>query len=192
MRTSASLPIVIVCINCKGAARFGNNSRLPCSYELAGLRQMATTKIFLRNSDREIEYAADVVRRRAHACSVADGSALVHNANWGVHGVRPPYSKVFELPESQVRWVLRTPNRQAIALTGDARKVILAVIREYRPTQARPLNLSRAGELAEQTTNPGADQIAGTGWSHPDAHAARSWVTIRGSVTLMKKPVISP
>ena len=45
---------------------------------------MTTTKIFLRNSDREIEYAADIIGDGRLLVQLPTGTALVHNANWGL------------------------------------------------------------------------------------------------------------
>src|SRR5438874_8559393 len=94
------------------------------SYELASLRQMTTTKVFLRNSDREIEYAADIVGDGRLLVQLPTGTALVHNANWGVHRirVRPPYSKVYELPESQIRQFTGAAGRKLETLSAGARQ----------------------------------------------------------------------
>src|SRR5439155_17916909 len=83
-------------------------------YELASIRQMTTTKIFLRNSDREIEYASDIIGDGRLLVQLPTGTALVHNASWGVVRirVRPPYSKVFELGDAEIRQIIG-PDRDA-------------------------------------------------------------------------------
>ena len=121
-------------------------------YELASIRQMTTTKIFLRNSDREIEYASDIVGDGRLLVQLPTGTALVHNANWGVIRlrVRPPYSKVFELPEADIRRLLGR-DRESAAITSEAQR-LLAVIRQHGSQPAQPLNISQAADLAGITS----------------------------------------
>lgn len=123
------------------------------SHELAALRQMATTKIFLRNSDREIDYADDVIGDGRVLVQLPTGTALVHNANWGAHRikVRPPYSKVCELPEPELRQILAQREGTTQALTPDASR-LLSTIKQHGSPSALPLNMSRAGNLAGITS----------------------------------------
>lgn len=118
-------------------------------YELASIRQMTTTKIFLRNSDREIDYAADILGDGRQLVQLPTGTALVHNANWGVVRirVRPPYSKVFEPGEAETRRLVGYDKDPSSSVTADA-KSLLAVIKEHGSPPAAPLNMSRAGALA--------------------------------------------
>jgi hypothetical protein len=122
------------------------------SHELASLRQMTTTKIFLRNSDREIQYAADIIGDGRALVQLPTGMALVHNANWGAIriSVRPPYSKVYELPESQIRQLFTTPT-VGKGISSEA-LALLAVIKQYSAPGQMPLNMSQLGELAGITS----------------------------------------
>jgi hypothetical protein len=119
------------------------------SYDLAAIRQMTTTKIFLRNSDREIEYAADILGDGRQLVGLPTGTALVHNANWGVLRlrVRPPYSKVFELGESAIRQLIGRDRDPSRTVTAEAQR-LLAIIKEHGAPPHPPLNLSRAAALA--------------------------------------------
>jgi hypothetical protein len=112
---------------------------------------MATTKIFLRNSDREIEYASDIIGDGRVLVQLPTGTALLHNANWGLHRirVRPPFSKVFELPESEIQKLLGCGNAPVQTVTAEAR-TLYAVIKEHGTNP--PLNLSQAGRLAGITS----------------------------------------
>ncbi len=123
------------------------------SYELASLRQMTTTKIFLRNSDREIEYAADIIGDGRKLVQLPTGTALVHNANWGLHRirVRPPYSKVYELREAEIRQLLGHQNKPVQAVTAEARR-LLSVIRDRGAASDSPLNMTQAAELSGITS----------------------------------------
>jgi hypothetical protein len=132
------------------------------SYELASLRQMTNTKIFLRNSDREIEYAADFVGDGRLLVQLPTGTALVHNANWGLHRirVRPPYSKVYELREAEIRQLVGNGLDRVQTLTGEARR-LFAVIKQHGPTPDSPLNLSQAAELAGITSKRRLQELIG-------------------------------
>lgn len=122
-------------------------------YELASIRQMTTTKIFLRNSDREIEYAADVIGNGRLLVQLPTGTALLHNANWGVVRirVRPPYSKVFELGEAEVRRLVGRDKDPSKMVTADAQR-LHAVIKEHGSPPNGPLNMSKAADLAGITS----------------------------------------
>jgi hypothetical protein len=124
------------------------------SHDLVSLRQMTTTKIFMRNSDRELDYASDIIGDGGRALvQLGTGCAVVHNATWGLHRirVRPPYSKVFELPESQIRALFGGHKAQAVGMTAEAGK-LFAVIKEHRPRPDSPLNLSTVAHLAGITS----------------------------------------
>ncbi len=123
------------------------------SYELASIRQMTTTKIFLRNSDREIEYAADIIGDGRLLVQLATGTAIVHNAHWGAVRVRvrPPYSKVFELGDAEIRKLIG-PNRDASRMVSAEAQKLFAVIKQHASPPHEPLNMSRAAELAGITS----------------------------------------
>lgn len=118
-------------------------------YELASIRQMTTTKIFLRNSDREIEYAADILGDGRLLVQLPTGTALMHNANWGTIRlrVRPPYSKVFELGEAEVRNLVGAANDASLTLSVEAQQ-LLALLRQRGSSAAGPLNVSQVAEFA--------------------------------------------
>lgn len=122
-------------------------------YELASIRQMTTTKIFLRNSDREIEYASDIIGDGRLLVQLPTGTALVHNANWGVLRirVRPSYSKVFELGEAEVRRLVERDQETSKTLTTGAQRLFM-IIKEHSSHPNQPLNFSRAAELAGITS----------------------------------------
>ncbi|HEY1342821.1 MAG TPA: DUF87 domain-containing protein [Bryobacteraceae bacterium] len=123
------------------------------AYELASIRQMTTTKIFLRNSDREIEYAADIVGDGRLLVQLPTGTALVHNAHWGVVRirVRPPYSKVFEPGDAETRMLVGPGKDPAKTLTAKGQRLLNA-IKEHGASPAQPLNMSRVAELAGITS----------------------------------------
>jgi DNA helicase HerA-like ATPase len=119
------------------------------SYELASVRQMTTTKVFLRNSDREIEYASDIIGDGRLLVQLPTGTAVAHNANWGSVRlrVRPPYSKVFELGDADTRRLIGEDKDASKTLAGEARD-FFDVIKAHCGKSDQPLNMSRAAELA--------------------------------------------
>jgi hypothetical protein len=123
------------------------------AYELASIRQMTTTKIFLRNSDREIEYAADILGDGRQLVQLATGMALVHNANWGVVRlrVRPPYSKVFELGDAEIRSLVGTERDPSKTMTADAQR-LFTIIKAHPSSPDHPLNMSRVADLGGITS----------------------------------------
>jgi hypothetical protein len=123
------------------------------SHELASLRQMTNTKIFLRNSDREIEYASDVIGNGRMLVQLPTGTGVLHNANWGIHRLRfrPPYSKVYELSEVEIRRLIGPGADAPVGMTSEATK-LLAAIRERTSHDNSALNLSQAAELAGITS----------------------------------------
>lgn len=116
------------------------------SYELAALRQMSATKVFLSNSDRELEYAADVIGDGRALVQLPPGVAIIHNASWGVQRirVRPPYSKVCELRDEQIGRLLKGPT-SVYGVSAEARKVLSSI--EGYCKGGGGLNMSEAGRL---------------------------------------------
>jgi hypothetical protein len=123
---------------------------------------MTSTKAFFRNSDREISYAADIIGEGRALVSLPTGTALLHNANWGVHRirVRPPYSKVYELPASQIRQLTGGGGMNVHTLSSDARN-LYAVVRRHGLSPHPPLNLSQAAELAGITSKRKLQELIG-------------------------------
>ena len=64
------------------------------TYESASIRQNTNTKMFLRNSDREIDYASDFIGDGRQILGLGIGEAFLHNAAWGLVRIRfrPPMS----------------------------------------------------------------------------------------------------
>lgn len=120
------------------------------AFDLASIRQMTATKIFLRNSDREIEYADDVIGDGRLLVQLPTGTAVIHNANWGVLRVRvrPPYSKVFELGEQEVRQLI-SRNKDPVRMMSAEAQELLELIKEHGSPPHEPLNMSQLADLAD-------------------------------------------
>jgi hypothetical protein len=61
--------------------------------------------------------------------------------------VRPPFSKVFELGEAEVRQIVGRDKDASKTVTTDAQR-LFAVIKEHGSPPNKPLNMSRAADLA--------------------------------------------
>jgi len=120
------------------------------AYEMASVRQMTTTKIFLRNSDREIEYANDIIGEGRQLIQLPTGTAILHNAHWGLVRlrVRPPYSKVFELGSAEVRQLVGS--KASSRITTDAQHLLAAI--KKASSSEKPLNMSKVSQLAGITS----------------------------------------
>ncbi|MHC4270552.1 MAG: hypothetical protein ACYSTS_19145 [Planctomycetota bacterium] len=81
------------------------------SYDSASVRQNTNTKIFLRNSDREVDYAGDFISDGRQIINLSPGTALIHNSEWGVVKVkvRTPFSKVWESSAEDTRKIVSGP-----------------------------------------------------------------------------------
>jgi DNA helicase HerA-like ATPase len=96
--------------------KYGVNLLLPgqsskdLSYAMASTRQNITTRVFMGNSNREIEYADEFLSRMI--VSLPPGEVFVCNPEWGVVRirVRPSLSKVHEPGEQEIRRVVGLPD----------------------------------------------------------------------------------
>ena len=81
------------------------------------------------------------------------GSALIHNANWGLARIRvcPPYSKVFECCELEVRQLVGGDRDPSKTMSTEAQR-LYAVIKEHGSVPSEPLNMSRAANLSGITS----------------------------------------
>ncbi|MFG0285176.1 MAG: ATP-binding protein [Phycisphaerales bacterium JB039] len=125
------------------------------SHGAAAVRQNANTKIFMHNSDREVEYAADYLGDGRKILRLRPGEAIVWNAAWGAAAcrIRPPWSKVWEFSDAETRRLLSsdTPTRP---LSQEARELLSAVAQAEEP-----LNITEAGELAGITSKRRLGQL---------------------------------
>jgi len=117
------------------------------AYGSASIRQNTNTKIFMRNSDREIDYAADFIGDGRELIRLPTGTAICHNAAWGVQRfrVRPPCSKVWEFSPEETREILEGPSPRQPSLSPTARR-LMAFAQEHEQRTGRCINLSQAGE----------------------------------------------
>jgi len=122
------------------------------AYESASIRANTNTKIFLHNSDRELEYAADILGDGRAIIHLKPGTAILHNASWGtlMAEVRPPFSKVWEFNETETAALVADPGSR-VRLSSEAKQLLSAVEDHYR-THGEGLNLSRASDCLGVTS----------------------------------------
>ncbi|MBM4032140.1 MAG: ATP-binding protein [Planctomycetes bacterium] len=118
------------------------------SYGAVAIREGTGTKFFLKNSDREVDYAADFIGDGRQIIQLPTGVAICHNAAWGVRKfrVRPPLSKVFELSSEDTRRLLGKMSRGPIHQASADAQRLLGVATDYLRDTGAAINLTEAGE----------------------------------------------
>jgi hypothetical protein len=118
------------------------------AYGSASIRQNTNTKVFLHNSDREIDYAADFIGDGRRIVRLATGAAIVYNAAWGAVEVkvRPPLSKVWEFSSQDMLRLLQPNSAPLVNLSADAEH-LLATVRGHYDRHDVGLNLTQAAEV---------------------------------------------
>ena len=128
----------------------------------ASIRQNTNTKIFLHNSDREIDYAADFIGDGRQIIQLPPGTAMIFNPAWGVIKVkiRPPYSKVWDFSAEDTKKLV-TSGETPITVLSPAAQQLLVVIRQYYGEKGHGLNLSQASESLGISSKRRLQQLLG-------------------------------
>ena len=128
----------------------------------ASIRQNTNTKIFLHNSDREIDYAADFIGDGRQIIKLPPATAIIFNPAWGVIKVkiRPPYSKVWDFSAEDTKKLVASGETPITVLSSDAQQ-LLAAIRQYYSEKERGLNLSQASECLGISSKRRLQQLLG-------------------------------
>lgn len=130
------------------------------SRDSASIRQNTNTKIFLHNSDREVDYAADFIGDGRQIIRLQPATAIIYNSLWGAVTVkvRPPLSKVWDFsPEDMQR--LLTSEETPLSVLSSGAKQLLAIIRQYYYEKGFGLNISNAGEILGMTSKRQIQQL---------------------------------
>jgi len=117
------------------------------AYGSASIRQNTNTKVFMHNSDREIDYAADFIGDGRRIVRLHPGTAIIYNTAWGAIEVkvRPPLSKVWEFSSEDMQRLLQPNSTPLVSLSADAEQ-LLATVRSYCDRHDLGLNLRQAAE----------------------------------------------
>ena len=133
------------------------------AYGSASIRANTNTKLFLHNSDREIDYAADFIGDGRRIARLRPGTAILYNADWGTVEVkvRPPWSKVWEFSSQDMQRLLQPNSAPRTSLSAEAEQ-LLATVRSHHGC----LNLSQAAQALGITSKRRLEQLVervGTG-----------------------------
>jgi len=109
----------------------------------ASIRQNTNTKIFLHNTDREIDYAADFIGNGRQIVQLPPATAIIFNPAWGVIKVkiRPPYSKVWDFSAEDTAKIIQKPALTRPRPTSEANR-LLELIKEHYDRTGQGMNLS--------------------------------------------------
>ncbi len=126
----------------------------------ASIRQNTNTKIFLHNSDREVDYAADFIGNGRQIIQLKPSTAIIYNSIWGAVTVkvRPPLSKVWDFSVEATQRLLTSEETPLAVLSSDA-KQLLAIIRQHYVEKECGLNISNAGQLLGVTSKRQLQQL---------------------------------
>jgi hypothetical protein len=115
------------------------------SRDSASIRQNTNTKIFLHNSDREIDYAADFIGDGRQIIKLPPGTAIIFNPSWGIIKVkiRPPYSKVWDFSAEDTAKFIQKPALSRSILPYSSQS-LLELIEEHYNDNGQGMNLSEA------------------------------------------------
>lgn len=108
------------------------------AYDSASIRQNTNTKIFMHNSDREVEYASDFIGDGRQIIHLPPATAFIYNAAWGSAKikVRPPYSKVWEFGAQETRRLVSDPDADVNEVSARARSLYSTIQRLQLERQA--------------------------------------------------------
>ena len=126
----------------------------------ASIRQNTNTKIFLHNSDREVDYAADFIGDGRQIIRLKPATAIIYNSIWGAVTVkvRPPLSKVWDFSAEATQRLLASEETPLAVLSSNA-KQLLSIVQQYNNEMGNGLNISNAGELLGVTSKRQLQQL---------------------------------
>jgi hypothetical protein len=134
------------------------------SRESACVRQNTNTKVFMHNSDREIDYASSFIGDGRQITKLKPGIAIIYNPLWGAVTlkVRPPFSKVWDFGPEQTRKILRPDTISKPILSSDAMK-LMSLIKTHKAGNGPALNMSElaasSGISSERRLNEPMDEL---------------------------------
>lgn len=120
------------------------------SHGLAVLRQMAASKFFFRNSDLELQSAAEVLPDPKVLVNLRTGEMILHNAAIGTVriNVRPPKSRVGDVDDQTLKTLL-TPEQTALRQLSPEAAALLGVIEAHAAESQAPMNMSALATRAK-------------------------------------------
>jgi len=130
--------------------------------DFASIRQNTTTKIFMHNSDREIDYAADFIGDGRQITRLKPGMGIFYNPTWGSIEikVRPPFSKVWDFSEQDTMKILGKKAESQKAISQKAGQLLAAIENYYNQTH-QALNISQLSQITGITSKRALQDLIG-------------------------------
>ncbi len=99
------------------------------SFSAAAIRQNVSTRVFMQNSDRELDYAADHIGDGRRILRLPRGEALFCNPDWEIAhvAVRPPLSMVRQPTEAEICRLVGGPTATSSSLSRQAMAALDAI-----------------------------------------------------------------
>lgn len=119
------------------------------SYSAKTIRQNTNVKLFLRGSDTEIKYASDYLPEPQRLPKLATGEVMAYHPDYQTVRVkvRPPFSKVIELPDENIKRHLTPQGTGGKEPVGLEKEVLEAAISFYQENQDYPTLTQMANSL---------------------------------------------
>jgi hypothetical protein len=130
--------------------------------DFASIRQNTTTKIFMHNSDREIDYAADFIGDGHKITRLKPGTGIFYNPTWGSIEVkiRPPFSKVWDFSEQETMKILGKKADSKKELSQQAGHLLAAIENYYNQTH-QSMNISQLSQITGITSKRTLQELVG-------------------------------
>ena len=128
--------------------------------DFVSIRQNTTTKIFMHNSDREIDYAADFIGDGRRITRLKPGTGIFYNPAWGSIEVkvRPPFSKVWDFSEQDTMKILGNKADSKKTLSQKAENLLVA-IENYCNQTKQALNISQLSQITGITSKRALQEL---------------------------------
>ena len=121
--------------------------------DFVSIRQNTTSKIFMHNSDVEIDYAADFIGDGRQITRLKPGTGIFYNPEWGSIEVkvRPPFSKIWDFSEKDTMEILggQIAHQETLSRRSES---LLAAIEDYYNQTDQALNISQLSQITSITS----------------------------------------
>ena len=136
-------------------------SNLDLARALSTVRQNIGTRIFMVNTDKEIEYAGDFLDDPRAIVALQTGEALIHNPVWGVARVvaRPPLSKPWQPSERQLHEIVAGKTVRSRTPLSSTARAVLETARRLRDSSHQAVRYASVLEQLEITSQRKAKEI---------------------------------
>ncbi|MBM4103120.1 MAG: DUF87 domain-containing protein [Planctomycetes bacterium] len=130
--------------------------------DFSSIRKNTTTKIFMHNSDNEIDYAADFIGDGHKITRLKPGTGIFYNPTWGSieAKVRPPFSKVWDFSEQETMKILGKKADSRKPLSEEAGYLLGAIENYYKQT-GQAMNISQLSQITGITSKRTLQELIG-------------------------------